>query len=122
MGTHRILVIEDERPLAHAMELKLKSAGFDVVIASDGIIGLEKLKESQFELVFLDLIMPRMDGFKVLEEIKKLDHAPEVVVLSNLGQSEDVARAKKLGASDYFVKADVPLATIVERAHKILGG
>lgn len=117
---HRILVVEDERPLAHALELKLKGAGFEVEVATDGVVGLQKVKDSKFDLVFLDLIMPKMDGFKVLEEMKSSGHGVKVIVLSNLGQTEDVERAKKLGASDYFVKADTPLATIVERATKVL--
>jgi two-component system, OmpR family, alkaline phosphatase synthesis response regulator PhoP len=117
---HRILIVEDERPLAHALELKLKGAGFEVEVATDGQAGVQKLKDSKFDLVFLDLIMPKMDGFKALEEIRKDGHNVKVVVLSNLGQQEDMVKAKKLGASDYFVKADTPLATIVERATKIL--
>jgi DNA-binding response OmpR family regulator len=119
---HRILIIEDERPLAHALELKLKAAGFDVAVATDGVAGVQKLKDEKFDLVFLDLIMPKMDGFTALEEIRKEGHSVKVVVLSNLGQGEDIEKARKLGASDYFVKADTPLATIVERANKILEG
>jgi len=119
---HRILVVEDERPLAHALELKLKGAGFEVEVATDGSAGVQKIKDSKFDLVFLDLIMPKMDGFKALEEIQKEGHGVKVIVLSNLGQTEDIAKAKRLGASDYFVKADTPLATIVERATKILEG
>lgn len=118
---YRILIVEDERPLAHALELKLKAAGFDVEVATDGMAGVQKTKDSKFDLVFLDLIMPKMDGFKALEEMKA-GHEVKVIVLSNLGQDEDIQKAKKLGASDYFVKADTPLATIVERAHKILEG
>lgn len=120
--SHRILIVEDERPLAHALELKLKGAGFDVDVATDGLIGVEKVKNEKFDLVFLDIIMPRMDGFKALEEITKENQKVKVVVLSNLGQGEDIAKAKKLGAADYFVKADTPLATIVERATKLLEG
>lgn len=116
----RILVVEDERPLARALELKLSAAGYEVEVALDGETGLAKIRQGSYDLVLLDLILPKMDGFKVLEELKNERRDVKVVVLSNLGQEEDVEKAKRLGAIDFYVKADTPLATIVEHAAKLL--
>lgn len=116
----RILIIEDERPLSRALELKLTAAGFEVTVAADGESGLAKAKDGSYDLVLLDLILPKMDGFRVLEELKDGPRAPKVLVLSNLGQQEDVDKAKRLGAIDFYVKAATPLSTIVERATDLL--
>ena len=120
MAKNRILVAEDEQPLSHAMSLKLGSEGFDVTIANDGKEAIEELKGGSFDMLLLDLIMPGADGFEVLEFLKKEGIRIPTIVLSNLGQSEDVERAKSYGAKDYFVKADTPLSTIVAQVKEKL--
>jgi DNA-binding response OmpR family regulator len=117
----KILIAEDERPLAKALELKLRAAGFDVSVATDGKQALEMASGGQYDLLLLDLIMPITDGFKVLEGLHDAKVKTRVIVLSNLGQEEDMQRVKALGAVDYFVKADTPLATIIEHVQKYLG-
>lgn len=109
----RILVAEDEPAIAKALELKLTHAGYKVELAADGEEALEKLADGKFNLLLLDLIMPKKDGFGVLEAIQSGKHKVPVIVLTNLGQEEDLERAKKLGATDYFVKADTPIAEVV---------
>ncbi|MEK7184146.1 MAG: response regulator [Patescibacteria group bacterium] len=109
----RILVAEDEPAIAKALELKLTHAGYQVVLAADGEAALQQIKDGKFDMLLLDLIMPKTDGFGVLEALQAKKSRLKVIVLTNLGQEEDLARAKKLGATDYFVKADTPIADVV---------
>jgi DNA-binding response OmpR family regulator len=111
----QVLIVDDEKPLTRALELKLLHEGFDAKSVYDGYEAIEVLKTGNFDLVLLDLMMPQKDGFKVLEEIKKLNIKTIVIVSSNLSQKEDIARAAALGAVDYFVKADTSLADIVDK-------
>lgn len=114
MSAKRVLIVEDERPLAHALELKLKHEGFDPTIASNGEEGLRLIKTGQFQVVLLDMMMPVMDGFHVLLELKEMVNKPTIFVLSNLSQHEDESRVIGAGASKYFIKSDTPLSVIVE--------
>ncbi len=111
-GLARILIVEDEKPLSHALQLKLTHEGYDVVVASTGTEGMARAKEGGFDLLLLDLILPETDGFSILEALHGTSKMP-VVVLSNLGQDEDRKRAKDLGALQYLVKSNTPLADIV---------
>lgn len=116
----RVLIIEDERPLAHALELKLTHEGFEVVVALTGKAGLKEALTGKFGLVLLDLIMPELDGFAFLEKLKAKKMKTPVIVLSNLGQDEDRERAKKLGVKEYFVKANTPIVDIVKRVKAVM--
>lgn len=117
--TH-ILVAEDEQPIAKALQLKLKSSGFEVDIAGNGKEALEKLEAQEYSIVLLDLMMPVMDGFSVLEEMSRRDMKTPVIVSSNLSQEDDIAKAKELGASDYYVKSNTSINEVVEIIKKIL--
>lgn len=119
-GKTKLLIVEDERPLAHALELKLTHEGYDVTVAGTGAEGLKQGLTGTFALILLDMILPELDGFGVLEGLKGKIQTP-VLVLSNLGQAEDLDRAKTLGAVDYLVKSNVPLKSIVAKVHQILG-
>ena len=114
----KILILEDEKPLAHALELKLTHEGFEVTTADNGEAGVSLLQKEKFDLVITDLILPGVDGFGVLETIqtKKL-HVP-VIVMTNLNQEEDKQRAHDLGAIDFFVKSNSTLSEIVEGVKK----
>ncbi|MCA9388500.1 response regulator [Candidatus Berkelbacteria bacterium] len=116
----KILIVEDEQPIAKALQLKLNHVGFEADIASDGQEALEVVDKGGYDLMILDLVMPRKDGFEVLEELSKKKKHPPVIVATNLSQEEDLARAKKLGAKDYFVKADTPIADLVVQVEKNL--
>ena len=111
----RILIVEDERPIARALELKLDNSGFDAEIAADGNLALARINAEKFDLVLLDLVMPNLDGFGFLAELKQKNMHVPVIVTSNLSQEEDINRAKDLGAVDYYVKANTPLSTIVDK-------
>ena len=118
-GGKKILIIEDERPLAHALELKLGHEGYEIEVAYTGAEGLQKAKKGGYKLILLDLILPEMDGFTVLKQIGK-NKKTKVIVLSNLGQDEDKQRTKDLGAVEYCVKSNTPLSEIVKRVKAYL--
>lgn len=109
----RILIAEDEKPIARALELKLSGSGYEAVAAYNGEEAIEKMEEGEFDLVLLDLVMPKMDGFAVLGQMQANNKKIPVIVLSNLGQEEDIKRAKTLGAIDYFVKSNISLTEVV---------
>jgi len=115
----RILIVEDEKPLAHALTLKLQHEGFIVSVAENGRECLERLNGQPFDVVLLDLMMPEMDGFQVLEQLKDKPSKPVIFVLSNLSQHEDEERALALGAHKFFIKSDTPLTTITEEIKKL---
>lgn len=117
----KILIIEDEKSIAHALELKLTHVGFKVTCAKNGEEGILLLEKETFRLVLLDLIMPRLDGFKVLEILKEKKIKTPVAILTNLGQAEDEKRARELGAMEFFIKSNTPIAKIVEWIKKKLG-
>lgn len=109
----RILIAEDEPAIAKALELKLTHAGYQVELVINGDEALAKLDAGKYDMLLLDLIMPVKDGFGVLEGLHAKKNKTPVIVLTNLGQEEDLERAKQLGATDYFVKADTPIADVV---------
>lgn len=114
-----ILIAEDERPLAEALKAKIARAGYRVAVASDGEKALQMLSEAAYDAVILDLVMPKKDGFAVLESMKSLKTKPVVIVLTNLAQEEDRLRVLSLGAKEYFVKSNTPLSAIIEYLENI---
>lgn len=116
----KLLLAEDERAIAKALQLKLSLSGFEVEVASNGEEALALIKTKKFDLLLLDIMMPKMDGFTVMEEMKKLKNKTPVIVLSNLSQEDDADRAKKLGAVDFCIKSNTPLAEIIEKIKKFL--
>jgi DNA-binding response OmpR family regulator len=117
----KILIVEDEKPMARALELKLTNAGYEVTTASDGKCGLDCLGKEDVDLILLDLIMPNLDGFGVLEALKAQGNKTPVIVLSNLSQEEDEARATALGAKGFFIKSNTPIADIVAQVKGFFG-
>ena len=118
----RILLAEDDRFLRRAAEAALKRAGFTVLAAADGEEALRMAMAEKPDLVLLDLIMPKLQGFEVLKALKgdPATAAIPVVVLSNLGQDGDVQRALEGGAVAYLVKANLSLDELVARARETL--
>jgi DNA-binding response OmpR family regulator len=118
-GQKKILIVEDERPLAHALEMKLRHENYDPHIVTNGSDAIKELQAAKYDLVLLDLIMPQVDGFMVLTDLKTRGITVPVIVLSNLGQEEDRKKAKELGAIDYFVKSNTPIANIIQRVKSV---
>lgn len=113
----KILIVEDDRFLVKAYQIKFKKAGIDVVSAMDGVTGLEYAQKESPSLIILDLMLPRMNGFEFLKKIKadeKTRHIP-VVTISVLGQMMDHEKAIALGAEEYFIKTDHTIDEIVEK-------
>jgi two-component system, OmpR family, response regulator VanR len=110
----RILIAEDEKPLAHALELKLTREGCTVKVVENGQEALDVLETEEFDVMLLDMMMPTMDGFQVLEHINEREKKPIVFVLSNLSLHDDQQRVLGMGAKKYFIKSETSLATIVQ--------
>lgn len=112
----KILFIEDEPDLQRTMSAVLDKAGFSVVKALDGQLGFKLAKKEKPDLILLDLILPKMDGFAVLRALKKDAETKDIpiVVLTNLEGSIDVEKALRLGATTYLVKANYDLAEVVD--------
>ena len=117
-----ILLAEDDRFLRKAADTALRRHGFSVVTATNGEEALEALRTMKPDLILLDLIMPKVQGFEVLRSVKEnpaTAHIP-VIVLSNLGQEGDVKRAMESGATAYFVKANLTLEDMVTQVESVL--
>ena len=108
----RILVAEDDPFLTKVVTVTLKEQGFEVDQAHDGNETLEMMSGKKYDLVLLDLIMPNMDGFEVLKELKDKKNKVPVLVFTNLSQQEDEDEVMKMGAKGYYVKSNLPLAKL----------
>jgi len=113
----KILLVDDDEFLLDMYSVKFKEAGFEIEIASSGEAALEKIRKGTYDAILLDIIMPVLDGFEVLQQMKKenLLSKSVVVVLSNLGQKEDIERGMYLGANDYIIKAHFTPREVVEK-------
>lgn len=116
----KILVAEDDKPMAKALNLKLTNAGFEVVSAFSGEEALAFLEKEKFDLIITDLVMPKGDGFFILSEVKNRSLNIPVIVTSNLSQQEDEIKAKEMGAKEYFIKSNTPIIDIVNYVKKFL--
>jgi len=104
---HTILLAEDDQFLQRMYATRLEQSGLEVVVAGDGAKALELLKKKRPDVLVLDILMPKKDGFEVLKEVRadaSLKNLP-IIVLTNLGEADDVRQARKLGANDYLIKA-----------------
>ncbi|MCH7597466.1 response regulator [Patescibacteria group bacterium] len=113
----KILLVEDDKFISRAYGDGLKRAGFEVTIATNGKEALEKMSNEPPQLLLLDLVMPIMNGFEVLEEINlsSIFKKIPIIVLSNLGQESDVKKAKELGAVDYLIKSNLSMKQVIEK-------
>jgi DNA-binding response OmpR family regulator len=122
--TIHLLMVEDDSFLREMYKTKLQSESFDVQVARDGVEGLEKIKELKPDMVLLDIMMPRMDGFEVLQTVKddpELKDIP-VILLTNLGQDSDVKKGKEMGAADYIIKSDATMAEVSDKVKSFFTG
>jgi CheY-like chemotaxis protein len=122
MAKQRVLLVEDDGFLASIYAQKLEVEGYDVSFATNGEDGLKLAQKDHPNLILMDILMPKMDGFEMLERLKA-DEATKVIpvlVLSNLGQKEDVERCIKLGAAGYVIKAHSLPHETVKRIKEIL--
>jgi len=120
----KILIVEDEEIMLNLLEKKLRDHRYEVSSARDGQAGLRLLKEQDNpDLILMDLIMPKMDGFSVMKEIQKDEELKKIplIVISNSGQSVELNRIKELGAIDWLVKTEFNPQELLEKIRKQLG-
>ncbi|MBI3671798.1 response regulator [Candidatus Azambacteria bacterium] len=117
----KILVVEDEATLNQIYQNKLESSGYEVVSAYDGEDAIIKAGETMPDLVLLDLMLPKKSGYDVLTEMKKDEKIKDipVMILSNLGQEEDVKRGISLGAVDFVTKSNIKLADLMKKIEEV---
>jgi len=119
----KILFIEDESALQKTLSDYLKKEGYEVISALDGESGLRLAQTQKPDLILLDLILPKMDGFEVLRKLMENPETKEipVIILTNLERMEDISRALELGAKTYLVKANYTLKEVTEKVKQTLG-
>lgn len=113
----KVVIVEDEEILLKVLKEKFEKAGFDVAVAIDGVQAIPVIKKSNPDIILLDLVLPQKHGFEVLQNLKassELKTIP-IIVLSNLGQDEDIKKALQMGAEDYIVKTQHPINEVVEK-------
>lgn len=118
----KILIVEDDRFLSELITQKIGAEGYEVSLAMDGEQALVKAKEEKPHLILLDLILPTMDGFAVLQQLKASPETQNipVIILSNLGQKEDVERGMQLGAIDFMIKANFTPNEIIAKIKGVI--
>lgn len=121
----KIILVEDEKILANLLEKKLKEEGYEVLVAFDGKSGLDIIRKENPNLVLLDIVMPVMGGFEVMEEMNKdgeinLKKIP-VIIISNSGQPVEINRALQLGIKDYLIKTEFDPKEVIEKVKRQIG-
>ena len=119
---NKILIIEDDKMINSMYKTKLEQEGYVVLAAEDGAAGLDMALQHKPDLIMLDIIMPQLDGFSVLQQLREssgLKNTP-IILLTNLGTDEDRKKGKKLGATDYWVKADLTPSQVSEKIKQYL--
>jgi CheY-like chemotaxis protein len=118
----KILIIEDEEILLNLLAKTMKKEGYEIETAVEGEDGLQKIKSIKPDLVLLDIIMPKMDGFEVLEKKKEdleIKDIP-VIIISNSGQPVELNKARQLGVSDWLIKTEFDPQEVVDKVKKVL--
>ena len=119
----KILLVEDEEIMISLLQKKLTKEGYEISVARDGEEGLKAMREVRPDLVLLDIIMPKMGGFEVMEEMgkdKNLKDIP-VIVISNSGQPVEIDKAQRLGAKDWLIKTEFDPQEVLNKVVKQIG-
>ncbi|MCX6799901.1 MAG: response regulator [Candidatus Falkowbacteria bacterium] len=117
-----VLIVEDDFFLLNIYSTKFEGENYKVSVASDGIEGLKLVKENNPDIILLDILMPKLDGFGFLKEIKKDEKHKDIpiILLTNLSQKNDIDKGLAMGADDYLVKAHFMPSEVVEKVESIL--
>lgn len=120
----KVLLVEDDPFLSSLLKNRLQKEGLEVALAKDGEEALNSLKSGKPDLILLDLILPKKSGFEVMEEMREdpqmqFQELP-IIIISNLGQPEDISRGQTLGAIEYFVKAKTSIDELVDKIKNFL--
>ena len=118
----KVLLIEDDKMIIDMYTLKFTQEGYEVFQAENGKDGLASALKNQPDVILLDIILPQMDGFSVLKELKEDNNLKKtpVILLTNLGQDGDVKKGLELGATDYLIKANFTPAQVVDKVKSVL--
>ena len=115
----KVLLVEDDPFLSSLLKNRLQKEGLEVILARDGEEALNSLKSGKPDLILLDLILPKKSGFEVMEEMRNdpqiQSQEMPIIIISNLGQPEDISRGQELGAIEYFIKAKTSIDELVEK-------
>jgi DNA-binding response OmpR family regulator len=119
----KILLVEDDSFLIDIYTTKLKESGFSVEVASEGDEAIRKAKEEEFDLVLLDIVLPKVDGWDILRQIKAESKLKDlkVIIISNLSQKEEVEKGMNLGAEKYLIKAHYTPSEVAKEIKEVLG-
>jgi len=119
----KILIIEDEEIILNLLQKKLSQEGYEISVAKDGQEGLRLMKEVKPDLILLDIVMPKIGGFEVMEEMQKEDELKSipVIVVSNSGQPVEIDKAQALGAKDWLIKTEFDPKEVIEKVVKQIG-
>ncbi len=119
----KIIIVEDEEILRNLLHKKLTAEGYQVDVAEDGEEGLSKIRADRPDLILLDIIMPKMNGIEMLEEMVKDETLKDipVIVVSNSGQPVEIDRAQKLGARDWLVKTEFEPQEVIDKVIALIG-
>jgi CheY-like chemotaxis protein len=119
----KILIVEDEEIMIDLLQRKLTREGYEVSVTRDGDEGLKAMRGVKPDLILLDIIMPKMGGFEVMEEMNKdpeLRQIP-IIIVSNSGQPVELDNAQKLGAKDWLIKTEFDPQEVIEKVIKLIG-
>lgn len=118
----KVLVVEDDKFLANAYKAGFEGEDLDVTIAFDGEEALKKATEMKPDVILLDILIPKIDGFSVLQQLKATKELKDipVIIASNLGQQQDIDRGMELGAADYIVKSESSVTEILNKLKNLL--
>ncbi len=118
----RILIVEDEKTLSSALKKALITEGYVVEVASDGQIAVQKIQNSNYDLILLDMYLPKVEGLEFLKQKNILKNTTPTIVLSNINEGEEMAMARELGAERYLIKADTSIDELLKIVKNRLSG
>ena len=118
----KILIVDDDQFILDMYMLKFKNEGYDAESAMDGVETLRKSKENSPDVILLDIVLPHMDGFEILQKLKEQGalERSKVIMLTNVGEKKDVEKGLALGAVDYIVKAHFTPSEVVKKVEEVL--
>jgi DNA-binding response OmpR family regulator len=122
MPDKKILLVEDDKMISSMYETKLRQDGYMIILADNGAMAIDLAVKEKPDIILLDIILPQLDGFAVLQEVKSIPGTKNIpiIMLTNLGTTEDQEKGKQLGATAYFVKANLTPAQISEKVKEFL--
>lgn len=122
MESKKVLIVEDDNSLRDVLAEFLEADGFSVVVAADGEEGINLIRETKPDIILLDVVLPKKDGYQVIKEIKSDDDVKNIpiILLTNLGSLSDIEKALELGVTNYLVKGDYQIKEIVAKIKEIL--